>query len=100
MAELTSEVVFDRLPKEVQDFIRNAPIQFNLTWHMLNTPKWLILKVLQRIVDEETAKNPPFRPLRETEGHLNLATRARSSKGTCQPMPSNVCSSSDSKGGA
>jgi len=55
----TENDVFDRLPKEVQDLIRNSPVKLKAHWTMLNCDKALVLKLLKEIIAEKTA-TPPF----------------------------------------
>lgn len=54
--------VFDRLPKEVQDLIRNSPVKLRPHWTMLNCDKALVLEILNGIIARRT-KKPPFESL-------------------------------------
>lgn len=60
---MTEYEIFDRLPKEVQDAIRNSPVELNVTWHLLNIPTWLALKVIKGAIDDIQKKRPVFEPL-------------------------------------
>ncbi len=55
----TENDVFDLLPKEVQDLIRNSPVKLKAHWTMLNCDKSLVLNILKEIIAERTA-TPPF----------------------------------------
>lgn len=58
----TENDVFDLLPKEVQDVIRNSPVKLRAHWTMLNYPKKMVIEILNEIIAEKTRK-PPFESL-------------------------------------
>lgn len=58
----TENDVFDRLPKEVQDVIRNSPVKIRCHWTMLNYPKSMVIEILNGIIARRTQK-PPFESL-------------------------------------